>query len=192
MSGGMSSSESQQERKTSLPCRTSRSSPQTAGNHPCIEPKRFVIPLPIGCITLEIVGDRITQLVLPHEEPPCLNSSAPTLENHPLAQEATAQLNAYFTGKLKQFSLPLQPYTGTPLQQAIHQALLAIPYAHTVAYSELGPPRTAARVCSQNPLPILIPCHRVLPVRGSIAHPGQYRGGSSLKRFLLQLETRYA
>lgn len=109
-----------------------------------------------------------------------------------LAQEVSEQLNAYLEGKLRRFTLPLPPSSGTPLQKKIQQALCRIPYGRTLAYKELGPPRTAARVCSQNSLPIFIPCHRVLPIGGSITRPGQYRGGATLKQFLLQLEASHA
>lgn len=106
-------------------------------------------------------------------------------------QEATRQLEAYFSGSLKRFSLPLAP-RGTPFQQDIWAALREVPYGTTVSYGELarraGRPRSARAVgaaMAANPLPILIPCHRVIGSDGSLTGFG---GGLEAKRLLLALE----
>lgn len=105
-----------------------------------------------------------------------------------LADEAFSQLQAWLDGRLKRFDLPLAPPSGTALQLLIRERIAAIPRGETRCYKELGPPRCVARVCSTNPLPLLLPCHRVIPAGGSIAAPGRYRGGTKLKQWLLQAE----
>lgn len=106
-----------------------------------------------------------------------------------LADEAFAQLQAWLDGRLTRFDLPLAPLPGTALQQQIRERIAAIPRGETRRYGELGPPRCVARVCSGNPLPLLLPCHRVIPAGGSLAAPGRYQGGTQLKRWLLQAES---
>lgn len=106
-----------------------------------------------------------------------------------LADEAFAQLQAWLDGRLSSFELPLAPLPGTALQQQIRERIAAIPRGETRRYGELGPPRCVARICSTNPLPLLLPCHRVIPAGGSLAAPGRYQGGTQLKRWLLQAES---
>lgn len=110
-----------------------------------------------------------------------------------LLQEARRQLQAYFQGRLKDFSLPLRP-TGTPFQQSVWRLLKAIPYGDWRTYgriaSDLGSsPRAVGGACARNPIPIIIPCHRVTGAKGQMTG---YSGGSGIavKRFLLDLEAR--
>lgn len=109
----------------------------------------------------------------------------------PVLEQARDQLDAYFEGKLTQFDLPLDPM-GTPFQKKVWQALARIPFGATRSYGELAAelgtaPRALGGACGRNPLPILIPCHRVLAADRSL---GGYSGldGTDTKRFLLQLE----
>lgn len=109
----------------------------------------------------------------------------------PVLEQARDQLDAYFEGKLKQFDLPLDPM-GTPFQKKVWQALASIPFGATRSYgalaAELGTaPRALGGACGRNPIPILIPCHRVLAADGGL---GGYSGldGTDTKRFLLDLE----
>lgn len=109
----------------------------------------------------------------------------------PLLRRAALELEEYFDRRRKYFTIPLCP-PGTPFQQAVWSALRAIPYGQTVCYkdiaAEIGRP-TAARAVGQangaNPLPILIPCHRVTAAGGSL---GGYSLGLEVKRELLKLE----
>jgi len=110
----------------------------------------------------------------------------------PLLQSARAQLQAYFDGDLPRFDLPLAP-AGTPYQQRIWQALCAIPYGETRSYAAVasaagGSPRSVGQANGCNPIPIIIPCHRVVAAH----HLGGYSGGEGLttKRYLLALEAR--
>ncbi len=109
----------------------------------------------------------------------------------PLMREAAEQLNAYFQGILHQFCLPLAP-GGTVFQQSCWQALCAIPYGETRTYAQqaqaIGQPKAVRAVGManhRNPLPIFIPCHRVIGKDGSLTG---YAGGLAAKRYLLELE----
>lgn len=110
----------------------------------------------------------------------------------PLLVRAREQLYAYFDRELTSFDLPLRP-AGTPYQQRIWEALRAIPYGETRSYAELAravgsKPRAVGRANAANPIPIIIPCHRVVASDGL----GGYSGGDGLstKRALLDLESR--
>lgn len=110
-----------------------------------------------------------------------------------LINEAFSQLNAYFTGQLTKFTLPLAP-RGTAFQQSVWQALRAVPYASTASYKDiasvLGNPkaiRAIGQANNKNPIPIFIPCHRIIGSNGKLVG---YSGGLEIKAFLLALESR--
>ena len=105
---------------------------------------------------------------------------------------AREQLHAYFDGELTDFDLPLAPL-GTTYQQRVWQALCAIPYGATRNYADIarvagGSPRSVGQANGNNPIPIVIPCHRVL----ATTNLGGYSGGDGLvtKRWLLAHEAR--
>ncbi|HEX4366168.1 MAG TPA: methylated-DNA--[protein]-cysteine S-methyltransferase [Rhodopila sp.] len=107
-----------------------------------------------------------------------------------LLRSAREQLHAYFDTALTAFELPLAP-AGSPYRQRVWQALLAIPYGSTRTYLDIaraagGSPRSVGGANGANPIPIIIPCHRVVATTG----PGGYSGGDGLptKRALLRLE----
>jgi methylated-DNA-[protein]-cysteine S-methyltransferase len=109
-----------------------------------------------------------------------------------LLARARDQLFAYFDGSLTRFDLPLNP-AGTPYRRSIWFALLDIPCGATRSYADLartigGSPRSVGQANGANPIPIIIPCHRVLTTTGI----GGYSGGEGLptKRALLALEAR--
>lgn len=111
----------------------------------------------------------------------------------PLA-EAASQVEAYFEGERTEFDLRLSP-SGSAFDMAVWRELAKIPYGETVSYGEIatrmGEPLSASRAvgtaCGANPLPIVIPCHRVVGADGSLTGFG---GGLETKRFLLDLEFR--
>jgi len=114
-------------------------------------------------------------------------------ESHetPLLAKARDQLEEYFAGRRTRFDLPLDP-PGTPFQRRVWQALAAIPFGQTRSYGDLAAelgtaPRALGGACGRNPIPVVIPCHRVLAADGRL---GGYSGldGIDTKRFLLQLE----
>lgn len=111
-----------------------------------------------------------------------------------LLGEARAQLQAYFDGKLTRFDLALSP-AGTDYRRRVWAALGDIPPGQTRTYGEIariagGTARSVGQANGANPIPVLIPCHRVVAASGI----GGYSGGEGLhtKRFLLQLEARTA
>ena len=113
--------------------------------------------------------------------------------DHPLLQRAQAQLDEYFAGTRTCFELPLCPQ-GTVFQKAVWQALSAIPYGQTRTYAQIaaqiGKPKACRAVGManhKNPLPILIPCHRVIGADGRLTG---YAGGLTIKQLLLDLERR--
>ncbi len=104
---------------------------------------------------------------------------------------AEAQLREYFAGARTRFALPLAPQ-GTPFQLGVWQELARIPYGATISYAELaqrvGKPtamRAVGAANGRNPLPIVLPCHRVIGADGSLTGFG---GGLPVKEFLLRLE----
>ena len=104
---------------------------------------------------------------------------------------AKQELNAYFAGDLTTFSVPLD-WQGTRFQESVWQALLAVPYGKTVTYGDvaraIGRPRSSRPVggaVGKNPLPIIVPCHRVI---GSDRSLTGFTGGLNIKIRLLELE----
>ncbi len=108
-----------------------------------------------------------------------------------LTNEAATQLMEYFAGKRRTFSLPLAP-KGTPFQKEVWQALSSIPYGQTRSYADIaaqvGRPkafRAVGMANNRNPIPIVIPCHRVVGSSGDMVG---YAYGTKIKRYLLELE----
>lgn len=111
--------------------------------------------------------------------------------SHPLLDRLRVELDEYFLGQRREFSLPLV-YPGSPFQSRVWNALRAIPFGETISYEELarrvGSPsgqRAVGHANGQNPVAIVIPCHRVVNKDGK---PGGYGGGLWRKRLLLDLE----
>lgn len=111
----------------------------------------------------------------------------------PLLQEAAGQITDYFTSTRKSFDLPLNP-AGTDFQQRVWKRMAQIPYGETLSYGDLAKaiassPRPVGTACGRNPIPVIIPCHRVLAADKKI---GGYTGGVGIKTkaFLLDLEAR--
>jgi methylated-DNA-[protein]-cysteine S-methyltransferase len=113
-------------------------------------------------------------------------------DDHPVLVEAVAQLRAYFARELKEFDLPLAP-VGSAFQKAVWDQLLLIGYGDTASYGEiarrLGKSNAASRAVGlangSNPIPIVIPCHRVIGANGTLTG---YAGGIERKQTLLELE----
>ena len=110
---------------------------------------------------------------------------------HPIAAEAARQLRAYFAGELREFDLPLDMH-GTDFQLRVWRELARIPYGETRSYSQIaaaiGSPQAVRAVGAANganPIPIVVPCHRVIGAGGKLVG---YGGGLPLKKRLLELE----
>lgn len=149
---------------------------------------RLTIASPVGPLTLEGDAEAIHAVRFhgPHD--------AEHVDTPPLLQEAARQLTAYFAGERRSFDLPLRP-AGTPFQQAVWSALQEIPYGEVRSYAQIaariGRPKATRAVGManhRNPLPILIPCHRVIGSSGALTG---YGGGLSVKERLLRLEGYY-
>ena len=141
-----------------------------------------MIHSPLGPLTLFAEDDHLTALVY---------GDYGSYDDLPLFREAKRQLEAYFAGQRQAFSLPLNP-DGTAFQRRVWQSLCDIPYGRVISYRELaaqvGSPRAfqaVGQANGRNPLPILIPCHRVIAADGTL---GGYSSGVERKRFLLRLE----
>lgn len=114
-------------------------------------------------------------------------------ENRAIFKETIRQLRAYFAGELEEFDLPLAP-EGTPFQLGVWRRLCEIPYGETISYGDLarriGNPNASRAVGlanGSNPIPIVIPCHRVIGSNGKLTG---YGGGLPIKEKLLALERR--
>lgn len=129
----------------------------------------------------------ICRVFLPHISSPPIGEETET----PLLQLAASQLTEYLSGQRQAFSLPLAP-KGTPFQTQIWDLLMDIPYGSTTTYGSLadkiekpGGAQAVGQAVGANPLPLLIPCHRVVGRNGAITG---YALGVDLKRALLSLE----
>jgi methylated-DNA-[protein]-cysteine S-methyltransferase len=152
------------------------------------------LPSPLGPLVLVGRREAISAIWLPSGRDR-LEPDADWIETVAPFTEAVRQLDAYFAGTLRQFDLSLAP-AGTPFQQRVWQALREIPYGETVSYGELarriGRPsavRAVGAANGQNPLAIVIPCHRVIGSDGRLVG---YGGGLPAKSALLELERRVA
>jgi len=119
------------------------------------------------------------------------NCAGGKIKSTPLLQDAEEQLLQYFAGRLTRFQLPVK-YNGTPFQETIWHILTKIPCGKLVSYKQLAAAaghsnafRAAGMANNKNPLPIVIPCHRVVNHNGK---PGGYASGTELKQKLLSIE----
>lgn len=147
-----------------------------------MQPLRLTVPdTPVGPLTLHEEDGAIVALTWDDE--PGLSS--------PLLERAARQLAEYFAGDRQSFDLPLAP-KGTDFQQQVYRAMQAIPFGETRSYGEIaasldGCARAVGSACGSNPIPVIIPCHRVLASGGK---PGGFsgKGGLDTKKRLLDLE----
>lgn len=139
---------------------------------------------PIGTLGIAVEHDAITQITFGM-------AAVPEGEELPLHRRAFLELSEYFAGKRQTFSLPLAP-EGTAFQKRVWQALCAIPFGQVRTYADIakqvGSPKGFRAVGSanhHNPIPILIPCHRVIGRNHTLTG---YAGGLDVKAALLELE----
>lgn len=147
---------------------------------------RIVVFTPLGRVALRAAGDALAAVDWTEEE------ETPTASFGVLEKAAT-QIAAYFAGRLKRFDLPLAP-KGTDFRQRVWRAMLDIPYGETRSYGDVARllqsgPRAVGGACGANPLPIIVPCHRILASNGLGGYSG--RGGLDVKQFLLNLEAQH-
>nr|CAA9348833.1 MAG: Methylated-DNA--protein-cysteine methyltransferase [uncultured Nocardioidaceae bacterium] len=144
---------------------------------------------PIGPLRVHTDGTAVTAIEFsPFREPAGAQD-----DTQPVLTEAKRQLQAYFDGDLKDFDLPLAPQGGSEFRRRVWAALCEIPYGSTTSYGVvargLGLPAGASRAVGTangaNPIPIVVPCHRVVGSDGKLTG---YAGGLDRKRILLDLE----
>jgi len=151
----------------------------------------FPIRTPIGEIYLVGQSGILQKIYLPGQQPQLMDSH---WEKAPEAfKEAARQITEYLSGKRREFTLPIE-VRASPFQQSVYEEVAKIPYGDTLSYQEvanrLGNPKAVRAVGAangKNPLPIVIPCHRVL---GSSNQLVGYSGGLELKRYLLEFESK--
>ena len=150
-----------------------------------------VMQSPVGELMLIADGEALTGIYMQTQKHATRRARA--VRNDSAVKEARRQLQAYFDGDLRAFDLPLAA-EGSAFQKRVWTALCDIPYGETISYGELarriGQP-TAARAVGlangQNPISIVVPCHRVIGANGSLTG---YGGGLPRKRWLLAHEGR--
>lgn len=149
----------------------------------------YTIDTPIGTMIATADENGIASLDFTDKTPQII------ISKHPLLLQLEKELHEYFAGKLKTFTLPLNPH-GTPFQKQVWETLQTIPYGETISYAQeaeiFGNPkavRAVANANGRNPIAILIPCHRVIASGGGL---GGYSGGIDKKEFLLELEQKFA
>ena len=147
----------------------------------------FFYQTALGEIGIAENGGSITNLFLAKEKIPRNNIIFET----GILKEAARQLQGYLAGELKEFDLPLA-LDGTEFMRRVWKSLLNIPYGETRSYQEIAlsvgnkkASRAVGHACKQNPIPIIIPCHRVIGANGKLTGFG---GGLDLKAHLLDLE----
>ena len=145
---------------------------------------------PIGVLTLAADGEGLRRIDFPPPRPPPAGEAWIEGDSEVL-RETRRQLEEYFAGRRRDFDLPLSP-RGTEFQRRVWTTLAAIPYGTTWSYRDLaqrlGKPsatRAVGAANGRNPLPIVLPCHRVIGADGSLTGFG---GGLPTKAFLLRLE----
>ena len=141
----------------------------------------MIVESPVGPLGADATDGAVTALVW---------GRVGTLTDGQLSDQLSDELTRYFAGELTQFTVPLAP-RGSAFQQRFYQALCAIPYGETRTYGDLAKqlgvtPQAIGQACGANPIPILIPCHRVLAADGLGGYSGA--GGIEAKVALLRLE----
>jgi len=158
----------------------------------------IAVESPIGVLLIESNGEFITQITLPGKgdaetvkAAESQRSKTGGSEPDSVLARAETQLEEYFAGIRTEFDLPLE-FEGTEFQRDVWLTLAEIPYGKTISYAELasmvGRPsafRAVGQANGANPIPIVLPCHRVIASGGGI---GGYGGGLDMKRQLLALE----
>jgi methylated-DNA-[protein]-cysteine S-methyltransferase len=147
---------------------------------------QLLVDSPVGVLGVVLDGDTVIGVRF---GAPASFGAAGT---HPVVDELTA----YFAGTLTSFSVPVELRGGSDFEQAVWQRIAAIPYGEVQTYGEIATAvgdRTLARAvgtaCNHNPVPVIVPCHRVVGAGGKMVGFG---GGIERKRRLLELEARVA
>ena len=148
------------------------------------------IETPIGVFAIEENNGAISHVYLPNQVTDAIKSSNEPSE---LLQNAKKQFEEYFSGKRKDFDLPLDFGNCTEFSVSVYKELICVKYGETASYKDIaeriGSPkayRAVGLANNKNPLPIIVPCHRIVGSNGSLVG---YAGGLEMKRWLLDLES---
>lgn len=170
-----------------MPLRRAHNLPTTVGRMDGLQ--FHDIDSPIGRLGLVISSRGVAKVLLEADDIETERARVAEYAEIPLAAH---QLEEYFAGRRQQFTVPLDFRFATDFHRQVLEELARVPYGATTTYKALaervGNPKAVRAVgsaCARNPLPLLVPCHRVLRTDGSL---GGYRGGKQAKRFLLNLE----
>ncbi|GBE52085.1 methylated-DNA--protein-cysteine methyltransferase [bacterium BMS3Bbin14] len=153
----------------------------------------FAMTLPTAIGTLILVADEqgLARIVLPPDADRFKAIDRVTAADHPLLDAAAGQIIAYLRGRLTNFDLPLS-LTGTRFRQRVWAIMRTIPYGETRTYGEIarelgndGLARAVGGAANANPVPLVIPCHRVVGAHGRLTG---FAGGLTMKKYLLELE----
>ncbi|HHO48939.1 MAG TPA: methylated-DNA--[protein]-cysteine S-methyltransferase [Desulfobacteraceae bacterium] len=149
------------------------------------------IDTPLGRVTLFADGRGLTGIVLPGTERRELSSWYPDAGRNQILDEAARQIMEYLDGRRTVFSLPLS-LTGTPFRLRVWEEIGKIPYGRTASYRDIAlrlghrnKARAVGGAANANPLPLIIPCHRVIGADGNLTG---FAGGLGMKKKLLRLE----
>lgn len=155
---------------------------------PAVAEFAAILPAPFGALGVRLAGEWLTGLEF---LPP---GTRPSPAKTPLVARVAAQLDAYYADPRHPFTLPVRPL-GSPFRLRVWQALQRIPAGETRSYGELArqlasAPRAVGQALGDNPLPIILPCHRVIAADGGLGGFDHGRAGYTLaiKRWLLQHE----
>lgn len=147
------------------------------------------VPTPIGDMGVAAIGGELVAMRFAG-----IGNSPIATDPDPVLLDAAEQIRGYFAGKRTGFALPLAVPEGSGFERAVWKAIAEIPYGEMATYGEIaavaGVPDAARAVgvaCNRNPVPVIVPCHRVVGAGGKLVGFG---GGLDRKRFLLQLEAR--
>lgn len=147
----------------------------------------FFYSSPFGTLKISHIDGHVSSIDFLNEKENHLNAHVSFPKN------IKQQLDNYFSGKLKQFDLSFK-LNGTELQQRVWMQLMEIPLGETMSYSDLADkvgthPRVVAQACRRNPIPIIIPCHRIIAKNGLGGYAGRLSGKMiEIKQWLLDHE----
>lgn len=151
--------------------------------------QEYTYEFSVGVLTIRTQDEAITQILFGHPFP---EKTEFEVRETPLILETKRQLEEYFAGRRRTFELPLAPQ-GTPFCKKVWECLLTIPYGETRTYQEIaiqaGNPKACRAVGmanNRNPIPIIVPCHRVIGKNGTLVG---YAGGLEWKETLLKVES---
>lgn len=156
---------------------------------PAVAPVFFTYRTPFGQITIQSDGARVTRLALGRQ------ALTGTEAADPITNDCATQVNEYLAGRRSSFNVPISP-KGSQFQKSVWAAVENIPYGQTRTASEIaaivgsdGASQAVGRAANENPIPIIIPAHRIIPSNGRVNKNDQY---AVLRQKFRELEARFA